>query len=80
MDNLLFSESRSRFVLETRPKNTARIVSSFKRLGIPAAKIGTVTNNGVEFLSKGQALIAIPTAEASRAWSETIPRAMEATL
>jgi phosphoribosylformylglycinamidine (FGAM) synthase-like enzyme len=77
---LLFSESRSRFVLETRPKNTARIVSSFKRLGIPAAKVGTVTDNGIEFFSKGQSIITIPTADASRAWSETIPRAMEATL
>jgi phosphoribosylformylglycinamidine synthase len=80
IDNLLFSESRSRFVIETRPKNTTRIVNSFKRLGIPAAKVGTVTDNGIEFLSKGQAIITIPIAEASRAWSETIPRAMEATL
>src|SRR5437660_8792673 len=80
MDNLLLSESTSRFVLETKPKNAARIISSFKRLGIPAAKIGTVTDNGIEFLSKGQPIITIPLAEASRAWSETIPRAMEATL
>ncbi len=80
MDNLLFSETRSRLVLETKPRNTARIVSSFKRLGIPAAKIGTVTDNGVEFLSNSQPIITIPLAEASRAWSETIPRAMEATL
>ncbi len=80
MDNLLFSESRSRFVLETRPKNTARIVSSSKRLGIPAAKVGTVTDYGIEFLSNSQPIITIPLAEASRAWSETIPRAMEATL
>jgi phosphoribosylformylglycinamidine synthase len=80
IDNLLFSESRSRFVIETRPKNTARIVSSFKRLGIPAAKVGTVTDNGIEFLSKGQPIVTIPIDEASRVWSETIPRAMEATL
>jgi phosphoribosylformylglycinamidine synthase len=80
MDNLLFSESRSRFVLETKPKNSARIVNSFKRLGMPAAKVGTVTDNGIEFLSKGQAIITIPIAEASRAWSEAIPGAMEATL
>ena len=80
MDNLLFSESRSRFVLETKPKNSARIVSSFKRLGILTARVGTVTDNGIEFLSNGQPIITIPLAEASRAWSETIPRAMEATL
>jgi len=80
IDNLLFSESRSRFILETKPKNTTRIVSSFKRLGVPASKVGTVSDNGIEFLSKGQSIIAIPIAEASRAWSETIPRAMDATL
>jgi len=80
IDDLLFSESRSRFILETKPKNTTRIVNSFKRLGLPAAKVGTVSDNGIEFLSKGQSTIAIPIAEASRAWSETIPRAMDATL
>ncbi len=80
MDNLLFSESRSRFVLETKPRNTTSIVHSFRRLGIPAAKVGSVTDNGVEFLSKEQSIITIPLAEASRAWSETIPRAMEAML
>jgi phosphoribosylformylglycinamidine (FGAM) synthase-like enzyme len=80
MDNLLFSESRSRFVLETKPKNSARIVNSLKRLGMPAAKVGTVTGNRIEFRSKGQAILAIPIAEASRAWSEAIPRSMEATL
>src|SRR5437879_2549125 len=80
MDNLLFSESRSRFVLETKPKNSARIVHSFKRLGVPAAKVGTVTDNEIEFLSNGQAIITIPIAEASRDWSEPITRAMEAML
>jgi phosphoribosylformylglycinamidine (FGAM) synthase-like enzyme len=80
MDNLLFSESRSRFILETKPRNTTRLVNSFKRLGMSAAKVGSVTDDGIEFLSKGQSIITIPIAEASRAWSETIPRAMEATL
>ena len=80
MDNLLFSESRSRFILETKPKNTTRIVNSFKRLGIPASKVGSVSDNGIEFLAKGQAMLTIPMAEASRAWSEAILAAMEATI
>ena len=80
MDNLLFSESRSRFIIETKPKNTTRIVNSFKRLGIPASKVGSVSDNGIEFLAKGQAMLTIPMAEASRAWSEAIPGAMEATI
>ena len=80
IDNSLFSESRSRFIIETKPRDITRIVNSFKRLGIPAAKVGSVTDNGIEFLSKGRSIIAIPISEVSRAWSETIPRAMEATL
>jgi len=80
MDNLLFSESRSRFILETKPKNTTRTVNSFKRLGMPASKVGSVSDNGIEFLAKGQAMLTIPMAEASRAWSEAIPAAMEATI
>jgi phosphoribosylformylglycinamidine synthase len=80
IDNLLFSESRSRFILETKPKDSTGIVSSFKRVGISSAKVGSVTDNGIEFLSKGQSIVAIPLVEASRAWSETIPRALEAAL
>jgi len=80
IDNLLFSESRSRFILETKPKDSTGIVSSFKRVGISTAKVGSVTDNGIEFLSKGQSIVAIPLVEASRAWSETIPRALEAAL
>ena len=80
LDNLLFSESRSRFIIETRPKTTNRILSSFKRLGIPAARIGNVTGQKIEFRSKGERIVSIPLAEAAKAWSETIPRTMEATL
>ena len=80
IDNLLFSESRSRFVLETRPKNTSRIISSFKRRGIPAARVGTVTGQSIKLLSTGEKVLAIKVDEAAKAWSETVPRAMEATL
>src|SRR5438445_962684 len=57
IDNLLFSESRSRFILETKPKDSTGIVSSFKRVGISSAKVGSVTDNGIEFLSKGQSIV-----------------------
>jgi phosphoribosylformylglycinamidine synthase len=80
IDNLVFSESRSRFILETNRKSTARILNSYKRLAIPAAKIGSVTNDKINFFSAEKEIISIPTSEASRTWSETIPRAMKATL
>lgn len=80
IDNLLFSESRSRFLLETKPKNTSKIIQSFKKLGIPASKMGSVMGQNIEFQSKGERIISIPVTEATKAWTETIPRAMEATL
>ena len=80
LDNLLFSESRSRFVLETKPKVTRRVIGSFKKLGINTAKIGSVTGQKIELQSKGERIISISITEAARAWSETIPRSMEATL
>jgi len=80
IDSLLFSESRSQVIFESTPKNTTKIVNSFRRAGIAARKSGTVTNRGIEFLSKGKPVINIPLAEATATWTETIPRAMEATL
>ena len=80
IDNLLFSESRSRFLLEMRPKNTSKVIRSFEKLGVPASKLGTVTGQEIGLQSKGESIISISVIDAAKAWSESIPRAMEATL
>lgn len=80
IDNLLFSESHSRFVLETDPQKTRRVINQFKRLEISVARAGSVTTDRIHFFSGDQIIISVPVAEAAKAWSETIPKAMEATL
>ena len=50
VDELLFSESNSRFIISTdKPERTLKI---FKRYGIPSAKIGEVSAGPLEFSSK----------------------------
>ncbi len=80
IDQLLFSESKSRFILESKPKNTTRILRALKTGGIRAAKIGRVQGTKIEFSSKEEPVITIPVSVARDAWSQTLPKAMEATL
>jgi len=76
-DHLLFSETRSRFILESSPRNTGRILSMLKRSGIRAAKIGTVKSGSLDYV-RDTMLISIPISTAKNTWSQAIPRAMEA--
>ena len=80
LDNLLFSESKSRFILESKPKNTSRILRTLKTGGIKGGRIGRVEGSRIEFYSKQEPVITVPTSVARDAWSQTLPRAMEATL
>src|SRR5712692_8126301 len=77
-DHLLFSETGSRFILESSPRNTGRILSMLKRSGIRAAKIGTVKSGSLDYV-RATMLISIPISTAQNTWSQAIPRAMEAT-
>ncbi len=80
LDNLLFSESKSRFILELKPKDTSRILRTLKTGGIKAGKIGRVEGSKIEFSSKQEPVITVPISVARDAWSQTLPKAMEATL
>jgi phosphoribosylformylglycinamidine synthase len=75
-DKLLFSETRSRFVLESEPKNTSRIRNS-SRYDFNESRIGQVQGRNIEFLFKGETVINIPVPQASETWLHTIPRIME---
>jgi phosphoribosylformylglycinamidine synthase len=77
-DHLLFSETGSRFILESSPRNTDRILSMLKRSAIRAAKIGTVKSGSLDYV-RDTMLISIPVSIAKNTWSGAIPRAMEAT-
>jgi len=77
---LLFSESRPRFVLESPPKNTPRILRKLKAARIKAAKIGKVQGAKIELESKEERIITIPLSVAADAWSKTLSKTMDAAL
>ena len=77
---LLFSESKPRFVLESLPKNTPRILRRLKAARIKAAKIGKVQGGKIELESKEERIITIPLSVAADAWSKTLSKTMDAAL
>jgi phosphoribosylformylglycinamidine synthase len=74
---LLFSESKPRFVLESRPKNTPRILRKLKAARIKSAKIGRVQGAKIELESKEERIITIPLPIATDAWSKTLSKTMD---
>ena len=79
LDHLLFSETRSRIILETRPRNTSRVLTILKRSRISAAKIGKVQGNDLSF-REGENTLRLHLPTAREAWCNSLPRTMEATL
>jgi phosphoribosylformylglycinamidine synthase subunit PurL len=78
VDRLLFSESKPRFVLETKSKNTSRTVRLLKAARIKVARIGKVQSDRVEFSYKSDPVITIPLNVATSSWSRTLQKTMEA--
>jgi len=76
---LLFSESKPRFVLESRPKNTPRILRRLKAARIKSAKTGRVQGAKIELESKEERIITIPLSVATDAWSKTLSKTMDIT-
>ncbi len=77
-DTILFAETPSRFVLETSPRNTPRILETLGWHEYPAAKIGQVKGDRLEFRSEDKTSINIPVSKAAESWTQAIPLAMEA--
>ncbi len=77
-DCLLFSESKSRFILETSPKNTSNILRRLKAAKVQSASIGRVQGKSLDINSKDRQLIRLPLSGARDVWSKAIPQAMEA--
>ncbi len=80
LDQLLFSETKPRFILETHPRNTTRVLAMLKRSKVPASKIGQVKGEQLGFQAGEEEILTLPVSAAKDAWSNSIPRAMEATL
>jgi len=77
MAQLLFSESKPRFVLESRPKNTPRILRRLKAARIKSAKIGRVQGATIELESEEERIVTIPLSVATDAWSKTLSKTMD---
>jgi len=77
-DHLLFSETRSRFILETSSRNTSRVLNMLKRSKVPVAKIGRVRGRELEFQTQDGKSLTLTVSAARDAWVNSIPRAMEA--
>ena len=74
---LLFSESKPRFLIESRPKNTTRILRRLRAARIRSAKIGKVQGNRIELVSDEEPIITIPLSVATEAWSQTLSKTMD---
>jgi len=74
---LLFSESKPRFVMESRPKNTPRIMRRLAAARIKAAKIGRVQGSKIQLESHEGSIITISLSVAADAWSKTLSKTMD---
>ena len=74
---LLFSESKPRFVLSSRPKNTPRVLRRLRAARIMSAKIGKVQGTKIELESHEERIITIPLSVAAEAWSKTLSKTMD---
>jgi phosphoribosylformylglycinamidine synthase len=75
---LVFSESKPRFFLESQPKNTTRILRRLRAARVRSAKIGKVQGTKIELDSNDEPIITIPLSVAAEAWSKTLPKTMDA--
>jgi phosphoribosylformylglycinamidine synthase subunit PurL len=78
IDQLLFSESKPRFILETQPRKTNRVIQRLRRSTIKVAKIGRVEGDKIEFLEKSDPIISVRLDAAGRSWSDTLQKTMQA--
>ncbi len=78
IDEKLFSESHSRFILEIARRQTKRVMQSFRRIGVGALKIGETTDDRELSFADNTGTFKLSLTQASETWNQTIPRMMEA--
>ncbi len=80
VDQLLFSESKPRFLIEAKPKNASRIIRRVKTTRTNVARIGQVHGSRIEFAHKADPVITMPLDVATASWSTSLQKTMETTL
>jgi phosphoribosylformylglycinamidine synthase subunit PurL len=78
---LLFGEAQGRIIISCRPDLADAVIAQAGRIGVPAARIGTVGPQGGSFRisTAAGAEVSLPVASLHEVWSTAIPRLMERT-
>jgi len=77
IDELLFSESHGRFILEVNRKMVKKIMKSLEDQGLPVACIGQVDDGShLRLKYGGKTLVDLSVPEMKQRWAEAIPRLM----
>jgi phosphoribosylformylglycinamidine (FGAM) synthase-like enzyme len=77
IDELLFSESHGRFILEVNRKTVKKIMKSLEGQGLPVACIGQVDDGShLRLKYGGKTLVDLSVPEMKQRWAEAIPRLM----
>src|SRR2546425_13000634 len=72
IDEKLFSESPSRFILETERRRTNRVIRSFRRAGISAGELSETTDDQHLYFGDRMENFRLDLFEASDIWGATI--------
>ncbi|MCP8309478.1 MAG: phosphoribosylformylglycinamidine synthase subunit PurL, partial [archaeon] len=76
IDELLFSETHSRFIIETDDVNMNEFLGIMRKAGIAYNVIGKVGGEALKISYKGKELISIPLSDLKDSWLSSIPRCM----
>ncbi len=76
IDELLFSETHSRFVIETDDANIDEFLSIMKKAGIAYNIIGKVGGDALKFNKNKEELMSIPLSDLKDSWLNSIPKFM----
>lgn len=77
IDDLLFSESHSRFIISVRNGKLANATSMLEKSKVPYSTIGKTGGSSIRFVKNGSEVINISIDKAADAWINTIERLIE---
>lgn len=77
IDDLLFSESHSRFIISVRNGKLANATSMLENSKVPYSTIGKTGGSSIRFVKNGSEVINISIDKAADAWINTIERLIE---
>jgi len=77
IDEILFSESSARFILTTPQARASKLLSLARKRGVPAAKIGEVTESNYRITTNRKELVECSVERMREVWRGAIPKLME---